>query len=164
MKSKIALGLTILLFALVMGVFWGTWFSLARSMAAITPATFLEVGNTMIRNLALPMAILTPAAILVSIIALLLIPDKKSPRFYYALTGALLMIIAIVITLSVNVPIDNQLKTWTLSSLPPDWTQIRDRWESFHTARTWLSILAFASVVMAVLQEDKRARGSIAVG
>ena len=30
---------TLLLFALVTGVFWGTWFSLSRSMAAITPST-----------------------------------------------------------------------------------------------------------------------------
>ena len=28
---------TLLLFSLVTGVFWGTWFSLSRSMAAITP-------------------------------------------------------------------------------------------------------------------------------
>ena len=40
--------LTLLLFSLVTGVFWGTWFSLSRSMAAITPGTFLEVGRLMI--------------------------------------------------------------------------------------------------------------------
>ena len=39
---------TLLLFALVTGVFWGTWFSLSRSMAAITPGTFLEVGRLMV--------------------------------------------------------------------------------------------------------------------
>ena len=34
-----------LLCVLVTGVFWGTWFSLARSMASITPETFLEVAT-----------------------------------------------------------------------------------------------------------------------
>jgi hypothetical protein len=45
---------TLLLFSLVAGVFWGTWFSLSRSMAAITPGTFLEVGRLMIGNLGGP--------------------------------------------------------------------------------------------------------------
>ena len=35
---------SVMLFALVTGVFWGTWFSLGRSMDGITAATFLEVG------------------------------------------------------------------------------------------------------------------------
>ena len=43
--------LTMLLFSLVTGVFWGTWFSLSRSMSSITPSTFLEVGRKMIANL-----------------------------------------------------------------------------------------------------------------
>ena len=34
---------TLLLFALVTGVFWGTWFSLSRSMSVITAATFIDV-------------------------------------------------------------------------------------------------------------------------
>ena len=55
---------TMSLFTLVAGVFWGTWFSLSRSIASITPATFLEVGHTMIANLGGPMSVLMPAAIL----------------------------------------------------------------------------------------------------
>ncbi|HEX2339926.1 MAG TPA: hypothetical protein VHI98_05540 [Vicinamibacterales bacterium] len=49
---------TLLVFSLVTGVFWGTWFSLSRSMAAITPGTFLEVGRLMITNLGGPMSVL----------------------------------------------------------------------------------------------------------
>jgi hypothetical protein len=47
----------VLLFALVMGVFWGTWFSLSRSIASIRPETFLEIGHTMIANLGGPMSV-----------------------------------------------------------------------------------------------------------
>jgi hypothetical protein len=62
------------------------------------------------------------------------------------------MIFAIAITLAVNVPIDNQIKIWTTTSLPPDWTQVRDRWETFHTGRTFLSLTALASVLLALLR------------
>ena len=51
MKLKAAQFINTFLLFLVAGVFWGTWFSLARSMRSITPGTFLEVGKIMIRNL-----------------------------------------------------------------------------------------------------------------
>jgi hypothetical protein len=38
-----ALFVHLFLFALVVGVFWGTWFSLSRSMSVITAATFIDV-------------------------------------------------------------------------------------------------------------------------
>lgn len=56
-----------LLFSLVTGVFWGTWFSLSRSIAAITPTTFLEVGHIMIGNLGGPMALLILSALLCTV-------------------------------------------------------------------------------------------------
>ena len=50
------------LFALVVGVFWGTWFSLSRSMSAdIAAAASFEVGHTDNGNLGGPMAVFTPA-------------------------------------------------------------------------------------------------------
>ena len=61
------------LFTLVAGVFWGTWFSLSRSIASITPATFLEVGHTMIANLGGPMSVLIPAAILSLLVLVVLL-------------------------------------------------------------------------------------------
>ena len=51
---KIIQLVTMSLFMLVAGVFWRTWFSLSRSIASITPAAFLEIGHTMIVNLAAP--------------------------------------------------------------------------------------------------------------
>jgi hypothetical protein len=39
MRVRVVQATTIVLFALVMGVFWGTWFSLSRSIAALVAAT-----------------------------------------------------------------------------------------------------------------------------
>ena len=44
MKLRMAQFASIFLLIVVTGVFWGTWFSLSRSIASTTPATFLEVG------------------------------------------------------------------------------------------------------------------------
>jgi uncharacterized membrane protein len=79
-------------------------------------------------------------------------PDRGSPAALFTAAGALLMIAVLVITLSVNVPIDNRIRTWTESSMPPDWGRIRDRWEAFHAARTFVSIAALALILIGSLR------------
>ena len=111
MKLKIAQFINILLLFSVAGVFWGTWFSLARSITSITPETFLAIGQIMIGNLALPMSILMPIALLSTLpVLVLLYRQKAMSAFYLTLCGLALFVIALVITLVVNVPIDNQIK------------------------------------------------------
>jgi hypothetical protein len=66
------------LYALVAGVFWGTWFSLSRSMASITPQTFLEVGRIMIQNLGTPMSLLIPATLVTNLTVVVALFRRKS--------------------------------------------------------------------------------------
>lgn len=145
-------GLTIVLFALVMGVFWGTWFSLSRTMHQLSADTFLAVGHEMIQNLGAPMAVLLPIALLSALVTLALLwRDRSSAAFWWLLAGFVLMVGALVVTLAVEVPIDNKIKVWTASTLPADWRSIQSRWELFHTVRTFLSIAAvIAATVSAV--------------
>src|SRR5262245_57131230 len=152
MKLKLAQFSTIILFALVMGVFWGTWFALSRSIVAFRPQTFLDIGQTAIRNLAVPMSILMPLALVSALILLALLP-RRSMAFALAVSGFVLMACALVVTLTVEVPIDNQIKVWSVSTLPADWQTLRDRWEFYHALRTFLSIAALASVTASALAD-----------
>jgi hypothetical protein len=147
LKLKTLQFVAILLYALVLGVFWGTWFSQSRTMELLSPATFLENARQYIANLAVPMRILMPGSIVLTFTTSFFIKDRKSWAFGGTLAAGVLMVVALLITLSVNVPIDNHLKTWTLENLPSDWAQIRDRWELFHCLRTWVSIAGFAALV-----------------
>jgi uncharacterized membrane protein len=159
--TRAAQAVTIVLFALVMGVFWGTWFSLSRTMDRLSAETFLAVGHEMIRNLGVPMAILLPVALLTALVTLALLwRGGRTPAFWWLLAGFLLMVAALVITLAVEVPIDNRIETWTVATLPADWRSIRSRWELWHTIRTFLSIAAVvAATVSAVVAVPERARG-----
>ena len=149
---RIAQFINIFLFALVTGVFWGTWFSLSRSIASITPETFLETGRTIIQNLAWPMRFLMPSAILSNLALLfLLFRGKRARAFWVSLAGLLLFIVALLITLLVNVPIDNEIKQWTLATLPSNWEEIRDRWQLYHTIRTFLSLAGFGCALSSAL-------------
>ena len=149
---RIAQFANVVLFALVMGVFWGTWFSLSRSIASITPESFLEIGHVMIANLAKPMSVLMPAALISSVIVLvLLVRHARGSAVYLTLIGLLLMISALVVTLTVNVPIDDEINQWTRTTLPQDWMVVRDRWQVYHTVRTFVSIASLGCAVASTL-------------
>ena len=148
--------ITMLLFSLVTGVFWGTWFSLSRSIGAITPATFLEVGHTMIRNLGVPMSALMPAALLSALVlAVLLLRRGQARSSLVTVSAFALLLVAMIITLTVNVPIDRQIQSWTTTTLPVDWSAIRDRWEFYHALRTFVSLMALACLFAGTLPSAK---------
>jgi uncharacterized membrane protein len=143
---------TLLVFSLVAGVFWGTWFSLSRSMAEITLGTFLEVGRLMITNLGGPMSLLMPAAVLSAIVLCVLLFRRGETRAnVFAGSALVLMVIAMGITLAVNVPIDRQIQSWTIAKLPSDWNAIRNRWEVYHGLRTLVSVIALACLFASTL-------------
>src|SRR5262249_31489864 len=151
--------IALLLFSLVMGVMWGTWFSLSRSIAAITPQTFLEVGHTMIGNLGSSMPFLMPAAVLAGIVVcVLLFRRRQTTGYALAAAAVVLLVVAMAITLAVNVPIDRQIQSWTTMTLPSDWRAIRDRWEFYHGLRTLASVLAVASLFGSTLSAATRVR------
>jgi uncharacterized membrane protein len=136
------------LFALVMGVFWGTWFSLSRTMERLSADTFVAVGHQMIRNLGGPMALLLPLALLSALVTLALLWPDRGAAFWWMAAGFLLMVAALVLTLAVEVPIDNQIQDWTAATLPGDWRSIQSRWELFHTLRTFASLAALLAATI----------------
>lgn len=143
---------SIMLYVLVAGVMWGTWLSLARTMTAYDAATFLTDGKHMIENLAIIMAVLMISAVVIGLAAVvLLFRSGSAVAAWMATVGLLLIIAVLVITLAVEVPIDNLIATWTEATLPADWQEIRARWSAFHTLRTFVSLGAVAAAVGAGL-------------
>jgi uncharacterized membrane protein len=142
---------TIVLFALVMGVFWGTWFSLSRTMDQLSSETFLAVGHEMIQNLGVPMAVLLPLALLTALVTLVLLWPDRAAAFWWLAAGFVLMVAALVVTLAVEVPIDNRIQTWTAATLPGDWRSIQSRWELWHTVRTFASIAAVVAATISAV-------------
>ena len=154
-RSSHALGIwqfvNIFLLSLVTGVFWGTWLGLSRSMASLSTATFLEVADAMIGNLGTVMAILMPAAILSTLPVLYLLSRRRPKAFYATLVGLMFFVVALLITLLIEVPLDLQFAQWTAATLPADWQQLRDRWEFWHVVRSWVSVAGLALMIAGAL-------------
>jgi uncharacterized membrane protein len=149
---KILLLLTGMLLVLVTGVFWGTWFSLSRTMYTFPPETFIDIGKQIMQNVAVGMSIMMPLSIGGLLALLLMAGKRRKAHFYWLLSTLILFVAALAITVFIEVPIDNQIKTWTPSNLPADWQAIRDRWQLYHTSRTFIALAGIACYLMAVIK------------
>ena len=152
MLRKILLLITGVLLVLITGVFWGTWFSLSRTMYQLPPETFITIGKQIMQNVATGMSIMMPLGISGVLVLLLMAGRRKKAHFYWLLSTLILFVLALAITLFIEVPIDNQIKTWTPDALPMDWKAIRDRWQFYHTDRTFLSLAGMACYLMAAIK------------
>ena len=143
--------ISLFLLLLVTGVFWGTWFTLTRSLEDFQAEEFIHIGKIIIANVALPMSIIMPSCIVFMILTLWFYQRKGSTMFYLGILGLILMIVTLVITLSILVPIDNEIKQWTISTVPSGWESIRSRWQTFHSIRTFTSLASFGCFTLATL-------------
>ena len=154
MKLKAIEFSALMLAALVMGVFWGTWFTLTRSIHNFSPSEFIHIGKTIMDNVAAPMSILMPATLLFMLIAIWLSFRINRSSFYLYSISFLLMITTLIITVAVEVPIDNQIKTWTETTVPSNWESLRDTWDQFHTIRTFTSIASVGFFAWGIMKRE----------
>jgi uncharacterized membrane protein len=136
--------ISIVLSALTAGMFHGPWIALSRSMKTFSPEVFLEIVDGMNSNMAPVMTVLMPGTML-SIIPVILLSYRQRPMVFYLSTVALvLFLIALLVTVVIEVPIVQQIVTWTPSTLPKNWQALRDRWMRFHVLRV---IAGIASLI-----------------
>ena len=155
MKLKAVESFTLILAALVMGVFWGTWFTLTRSIHDFSAAEFIHIGKSIINNVAIPMSIIMPATLLFMLVTLLLSRRVNRYSFYLYSISFLLMVITLIITVAIEVPIDNQIKSWTADTVPANWESLRQKWDAHHTMRTFTSIGSVVFFVWGLIKRIK---------
>jgi uncharacterized membrane protein len=97
------------------------------------------------------MTVLLPGTML-SIIPLLLLSYHQRPMVFYLSTAALfLFLVALLVTVVVEVPIVQKIVTWTPSTLPENWRQLRDRWMRFHVIRVVAGLASLIFLLVAAL-------------
>jgi uncharacterized membrane protein len=143
--------ITGLLLVLIAGVFWGTWFSLSRTMHVLPAELFLIIGKKIMQNVAVTMSIIMPASVLCLAILLISSWKTKTVYFYCILAALILFVIALIITVGIEVPVDDQIRTWTVATMPPNWQSIRNRWEFYHIIRTFVSLAVVVFFMIALM-------------
>ena len=94
---------------------------------------FLETGAILSVAACVVLARAIPGAFALSLIALVFIVGNMA------------------VTLAGNVPINKQVQSWNVAEPPPEWAELRDRWERLHTIRTMFIVSGLALLVAAVV-------------
>lgn len=98
----------------------------------------------------LAIATLVPAILATAVLLLVaVIPGGRGRRLTAAALALLVLIF--IVSLVVNVPINSLQLTWDVQAPPPDWADLRDRWQIAHVVRTGAALLAFAFLSVAAL-------------
>jgi hypothetical protein len=77
--------------------------------------------------------------------------NGRALRFY--LVAFALSVAAGILTRLWNQPINAQVMTWTVETVPSNWMEIRASWWQGHVIRTIISIAATANLSLAVMAD-----------
>jgi uncharacterized membrane protein len=148
---SILIVVSIVLVSLVVGVYWGPWIALTRTIATFEPAVLLPLVRRLSANLAPVMTLLMPLALLSTIAVVVVAAFGQPATLILAGIAFVLLALTLVVTMTVEVPIVKTIETWTVDTLPADWQERRDRWVSFHLLRVVPGVAALALLAVAAV-------------
>lgn len=136
------------------GILFGDRMGATFARPSLSPSSFLQFQRIQHIHFARMMPLLTLAAIASGLAWLIMVRAQwDSPQFWLVAVATVAMFVGAVLTLRVNIPINNQLMTWSVEAPPQNMREIWNRWERVHTIRTilWLGAFAFEVIALGVL-------------
>jgi hypothetical protein len=144
MANSIIRFINIILAAILAGVSFGIW--IGFNPLNLSSSTYVEQQQNMLHSLRTLMIALVTLATLVTLISAYIQRNNNS-TLIALLIAAAFFIACILITRFGIKPIDDKVLSWTSSSIPADWTALRDKWWSLHIMRTIAELFALCIVV-----------------
>jgi hypothetical protein len=136
------------------GILFGDRMGATFARPSLSPSSFLQFQRIQHVHFARMMPPLTLAAIASALGWLIMVRAQwNSSQFSLVAMATGAMVLAAVLTFRVNIPINNQLMTWSVAAPPENMREIWNRWEKIHTIRTilWLSAFALEVIALGVL-------------
>ena len=136
------------------GILFGDRMGATFARPSLSPSSFLQFQRIQHVHFARMMPPLTLAAIAGALGWLIMVRAQwNSSQFSLVAVATGAMVLAAVLTFRVNIPINNQLMTWSVTAPPENMREIWNRWEKIHTIRTilWLSAFALEVIALGVL-------------
>ncbi|UVC10140.1 DUF1772 domain-containing protein [Rhizobium sp. TH2] len=150
--STLIQALSLMLVSLVAGAMFGIW--RGYQIADYSPATFVEVHNGAVRNLNALLPAMAMACLALVLVLAVLSRHRVAPLSLYLLAAASI-VVGGLITRLINQPINAQVMTWTASSLPSGWADIRDAWWIWHQRRLAATLAAEMLLIAAIFIDRK---------
>lgn len=145
--------LDVILTGLVAGIIFGIW--IGYNPQSLSSVAYVEQQQNAIRALNVLMPVLGLISIILTVAyAFLCRGDKLNRNLLFA--AAVFLIASGVITRFGNQPINAVVITWDLDSIPDNWTELRDRWWTFHIMRTLSALTGFALIVWVTINDKSK--------
>jgi uncharacterized membrane protein len=131
--------------------------SLARvlnpSLTRLPAHVRIEYQQVLDRDIAPVMGVLGPLTVLTNLANLLSFArTPRSPASASALGGLVGVALFAVVTVRVEVPINEELHTWSSEAPPPEWEEKLGRWERGHRARTIAIVAGLGSLLLGAVR------------
>ena len=133
------------------GLFTGLMFTflivIQRMLAPLSASDYTRIMQSLIHGADDPPIV--PAIVVIGMIAPLvtlisLRHARRSTVWKLTFWGWLIFVVGVfLITVGINAPINNQIVKWPVESPPPNWMELRDRWNGLNYLRTPASGLSF---------------------
>ena len=153
MTATIIRFLNIVLVALLAGTSFGIW--VGFNPANYSASTYIEQQQNLVASLNTSMVALVIIATIVTIASAFLQRQNKM-TFFALLTAAFFLALCIVISRLGNLPIQTEMLSWNLISPPDTWTEMRDKWWSFHIMRTVAELIALVIIAWTSAVQHKK--------
>lgn len=139
----------------VAGTMVGTEFAVAAfvhpRMSRLEDAVHTRMAKTLASALGAAMPIWYPLTFILSLAVTFTAHPTGSTSWWLALSSTALWALMSIYSLLLPVPINNQIARWNPDSLPPNWRDLRRRWDTLHTIRVCFLVLAQILLVASVV-------------
>ena len=159
MSLKILRFLQLLSTGLYTGVLLGDRIGVTPIRPQLPASSFVLYQQQLHLRFVILMPVLLSVSLLSGVVSLFLLRrDYKSKNFTFTTIAKLCTLCVVVLTRLVNVPINEALMTWQVSSPPPNVMQLWAPWEQVHTIRAIVSMIGFCSLLLALLVASSNVR------
>jgi anthrone oxygenase-like protein len=148
MARKIILFGSLVFVGLTAGAAYVVWFD--YNPYGMSAALYIAKMQHAIRVLTIPLPTIVVLGLLFTVVASF--QARRNRAVFYMLVAASVCVLAVgLITRFGNIPINNQILTWSLDTPPGNWAAVAQKWWQLQTARLILQIAALCLVSSAVL-------------
>ena len=145
MARTISLFFAVVMVALTAGRAFWVWVS--ENPSALSVRTYIESFQATNRAITVPITVTGILGLLFAILAVALSWGDR-PSVYFLGTAIPLLAAPVLITLKINIPINDQIMTWNASAPPEGWMQLRDKWWTWHKIRAAALLGGFVLVLV----------------
>src|SRR5262245_35306238 len=126
---------------LLAGFFFGDRAGGYQARSELSPASLVQFQQVAYRHFARSMLPVVLTALLAGLAWLVMLRSQwRSAEFWLIAASMCGMALIAVITRTVNIPLNNELMTWSMATPPSNLREIWAPWERAHTIRTFVAV------------------------